>query len=168
MDSGITKQDLIDVLGPLTQRLQQIEEKQGASFQQIDARFEQIDARFEQIDARFEQIDARFEQIDARFEQIERRIDAVVESVLGEFAQLRREIDARFQSVEHRLELHSNQLERLNSTVAAIQMQMSAFTKATETAEKAYAQLRGDVDAQKRYVDDLARRIAALEERKAS
>jgi archaellum component FlaC len=53
----------------------------------FDARFEQIDARFEQIDARFEQIDARFEQIDARFELADAKAETFRNEIIAEFNQ---------------------------------------------------------------------------------
>ncbi len=89
-------------MNEVLERLERIEQKMDARFEQVDRRFEQVDKRFEQVDKRFDQVDRRFEQVDKRFEQVDRRFD---------------QVDRRFEKVDEQLHRQGLLLESLNGNV---------------------------------------------------
>ena len=90
-----TRSDLDHTRDMVTARIEMLEIRTDARFDQVDSRFREMDARFDQADRRFDQIDARFDQIDARFDQIDARFD---------------QIDRRFAEVDAKFESQSDQL----------------------------------------------------------
>ena len=121
-----TRSDLDHVREQLTGRIEMLEVRTDARFDQVDSRFREMEARFDRIDRRLDEMDRRFDQIDRRFEQTESRLD---------------QIDRRLEQIDRRLDQID---ERLESQERHLSLAMDAgFSKMS-------AQLHKDLAAQTR------------------
>jgi hypothetical protein len=100
-------------VGAIAKQLQDLSDRMGESFAQVDGRFAQMDARFEQVDARFEQQSRQFhtdleefaEQIKNAFkvslEGMEAKLDAALDVTREQARRLG--VLERVNADEHRL-----------------------------------------------------------------
>ncbi len=70
-------------------RLDDLNDRIGEGFRQVDERFRQVDERFRQVDERFRQVDERFN-----------RVEGEIKDVRQEVKELRQEMNARFDSMQ--------------------------------------------------------------------
>ena len=91
-----TRSDLDHVREQLTARIEMLEVRTDARFDQIDSRFREIDRRFEEIDRRFEDVDRRFDRIDSRFDAQEERLSLAMDAGFSKMsAQLHQDLAAQ-------------------------------------------------------------------------
>jgi len=75
------------------------------------------------------------------------------------------EVTKRLDQLEHRLELVERRLDRLDSRFTAFEFQMAGIGKSLSVGEKFDGELSATQVAQQRAIDDLARRVAKIEQR---
>ena len=91
-----TRADLDHVREQLTARIEMLEVRTDARFDQIDSQFREIDRRFEEIDRRFEDVDRRFDRIDSRFDAQEERLSLAMDAGFSKMsAQLHQDLAAQ-------------------------------------------------------------------------
>ena len=74
-------------------------------------------------------------------------------------------VDKRFDGVDRRFESMENRIGRLGDTAGGIVHQLSGFTRWAEQLDRSDAQILAIQQAQQRVLDDLAARMAKLEQR---
>lgn len=74
-------------------------------------------------------------------------------------------IDRRFDQVDQRLEAAERRLERIENSLAAIQLHTAGMSKSLAEAERIDSRMTATQMAQQQAIDDLARRVAKLEQR---
>ena len=118
-----TRSDLDHVREQLTARIEMLEVRTDARFDQIDSQFREIDRRFEQIDRRFEDIDRRFEDIDVRFDRIDSRFDAQEE-------RLSLAMDAGFSKMS--AQLHQDLAAQTRTTLVFVSVLLGVLATVTQ------------------------------------
>jgi prefoldin subunit 5 len=74
-------------------------------------------------------------------------------------------VDLRFDELDKRLELVERRLDRLDSRFSVFEFQMAGIGKSLTIGEKFDGELSNTQVAQQRAIDELARRVAKIEQR---
>ena len=132
-----TRSDLDHVREQLTGRIEMLEVRTDARFDQVDSRFREMEARFDRIDRRLDEMDRRFNQIDRRFEQTDSRLDQIDRHL--------EQIDERFESQERHLslamdagfskmsaQLHKDLAAQTRTTLAFVSLLLGVLFTATQ------------------------------------
>ncbi len=104
-----TRSDLDHLREQLTTRIEMLEVR-------TDARFDQIDSRFREIDRRFEDLDRRFDRIDSRFDAQEERLSLAM--------------DARFSEMSARL--HQDLATQTRTTLVFVSVLLGVLATVTQ------------------------------------
>src|SRR5271169_209654 len=91
-------------------------------------------------------------------------IDNVVSLLQQNFESVHR----RFESVDRQFEGVSNRLDRITDTLVGVQNQMAAMTRWADRFDREHTAVIQTQAAQQRAIDELAARVARLEERRTS
>jgi|SRR5580658_634975 hypothetical protein len=75
------------------------------------------------------------------------------------------EVYKRLDHIEQRLDLIERRVDRLDSRFSVFEFQMAGIGKALTAGEKFDGELSGTQAAQQRAIDELARRVAKIEQR---
>ena len=125
-----TRSDLDHTRDMVTARIEMLEIRTDARFDQVDSRFREMDARFDQADRRFDQIDARFDQIDARFDQIDRRFAEVDAKFESQSDQLSLQMAAEFSAMSAKL--HEDMTSHMRTVLAYVTVLLGLLFTATQ------------------------------------
>ncbi len=142
-----TRSDLDHVREQLTARIEMLEVRTDARFDQVDSRFREMEGRFDRIDRRLDEMDRRFDQVDSRFAQIDRHF----EQIDSRFAQIDRhfeQIDSRFAQIDRHFEQIDSRFAQIDDRFESQERQLSLAMDAGFS--KMSAQLHKDLAAQTR------------------
>jgi hypothetical protein len=98
-------------------------------------------------------------------EQIRTLIGANNEVLLAAMRAIEEHVDLRFDGLDKRLDLVERRLDRLDSRFSVFEFQMAGIGKAITVGEKFDGEWSGTRVAQQRAIDELARRVAKIEQR---
>lgn len=90
---------------------------------------------------------------------------AIEEHVDRSIAELRDEFAKRFDHVERRLEQVERRLDRLDTRFGVFEFQMVGIGKSITAGERLDSEFTATQIAQQRAIDELARRVAKIEQR---
>lgn len=129
-----TRSDLDHTRDMVTARIEMLEIRTEARFDQVDSRFREMDGRFEQIDAQFGHIDRRFAEMDAKFEsgfgQIDRRLAEIDGKFESQSDQLSLQMDAAFSKMS--AQLHKDMASHMRTTLASVSVLVGLLFTATQ------------------------------------
>lgn len=126
--ASATKEDLNDLEGRLTERIDQVEEKLDSRFDQVNDRIDQVEerlgGRIDQLDGRINELDGRIDQLDGRVNQLDGRIDQL-DGRIDQLEERFDRVDERFDRMDERMESMEERLtqqdelseERLNRRI---------------------------------------------------
>jgi hypothetical protein len=93
---------------------------------------------------------------------------ADIEDVLALIQQFAERVDQRFEAMDRRFEAIDRRLDRMGESLVGVQTQMVAMTKWSDRFDRDQNATLATQTAQQRAIDELAARVAKLEQRKAS
>jgi archaellum component FlaC len=93
---------------------------------------------------------------------------ADIEDVLALIQQFAERVDQRFEAMDRRFEAIDRRLDRMAESLVGVQTQMVAMTKWSDRFDRDQNATLATQTAQQRAIDELAARVAKLEQRKAS
>ena len=125
-----TRSDLDHVSEQLTARIEMLEVRTDARFDQIDSQFREIDRRFEKIDRRFEDLDRRFDEIDRRFEDVDRRFDRIDSRFDAQEERLSLAMDAGFSKMS--AQLHQDLAAQTRTTLVFVSVLLGVLATVTQ------------------------------------
>lgn len=114
---------------------------------------------------RLDRIEATLERIAARQEPLERLVIDLKESLERETQTLGERMDRRFDQVEQRFDTLERRMDRFETTLGMIQLQTAGMSKSLADAERIDSRMTATQMAQQQAIDDLARRVAKIEQR---
>ena len=109
----ITKEDLIQALKELDEKIAIRLNKYFYTKGEIDAKFDKIDAKFDKIDAKFDKIDAKFDEIDEKFKEQMHQTKMLFEDLKANNLEMLHEKD---DMQDEKLENHEGRIEKLETT----------------------------------------------------
>ena len=89
--------------------------------------------------------------------------DRAVESIGGEFSELRAEMARRFEEVDHRFEGLDRRMERINEGMRAVEIRMAALSRWADNLDRDNTAMNSSQAAQQRAIDQLNARVARIE-----
>ncbi len=98
-------------------------------------------------------------------DQIRALISANNEVLFAAMRAIEEHVDRKFDEVYKRLDLIERQVGRLDTRFSVFEFQMAGIGKALAAGEKFDGELSGTQAAQQRAIDELARRVAKIEQR---
>ena len=90
------------------------------------------------------------------------------ENMLALIQQFAERVDQRFEAMDRRFEAIDRRLDRMGESLVGVQTQMVAMTKWSDRFDRDQNATLATQTAQQRAIDELAARVAKLEQRKAS
>lgn len=152
------------------ERFDRIEQLIGNLTQHVDERFARVDERLGGIDQRLDRVDQRFAQADQRFDRIDHsienltervdRLEASVQNLTRYFLDFRSEALSRLQLIEARLDVPMSIAQKAEAQMS----QVPTLTKVVAELGSVTTQLSAHQWKQTDNTFDLVTRVAKLEE----